>query len=117
MINVPFSRIHQKQVLALFGAVLPFAMVTEMDWWAIPITILVVFTLYGIDVIASELEDPFGFDRNDIPMDAVVEDIRAETYVLMDEWKKVCQGEGADGRGEEGGDWFVGERARVRFQE
>ena len=92
-------------------------MVTQMSWATIPITTLVVFTLYGIDVIASELEDPFGYDRNDIPMDAVVEDIRAETFVMVDEWRKVCQGEGIDGHGEEGGEWFIGERSRVRFQE
>ena len=60
-----------------------------MGWWAIPVTILVVFTLYGIDGIATELEDPFGFDRIDIPLDAIVEDIRSETFVLLDEWRKV----------------------------
>ena len=100
----------------MFGAVIPFAMVRTMGWFAIPITLLVIFTLYGIDVIASELEDPFGYDRNDIPMDAVVEDIRAETFVMVDEWKKACIGEGIDGHGEEGSEWFVGDRHRVRFQ-
>ncbi|MCJ1447304.1 MAG: hypothetical protein MMC23_007815 [Stictis urceolatum] len=86
--------IHQKQVLALFGAVLPFAMVHDQGWWAIPITALVVFTLYGIDGIATQLEDPFGFDRSDIRMDCIVEDIRAEELVLLDEWKRVGEGEG-----------------------
>ncbi|KAL8816347.1 MAG: hypothetical protein Q9223_004630, partial [Gallowayella weberi] len=52
--------IHQKQVLALFGGVLPFALVDKMDYWAIPVVSLVMFTLYGIDGIGSQLEDPFG---------------------------------------------------------
>ena len=75
-------------------------MSAEMGWWAIPITTLIVFTLYGIDGIATQLEDPFGFDKNDIKMDAIVEDIRSETLVLVDEWKRV--GEQADGS-----DWFM----------
>ena len=94
-------RIHQKQVLALFGAVLPFALVDKMDYWAIPVVSLVMFTLYGIDGIGSQLEDPFGYDRNDIKMDFIVEDIRSEITVLLEEWKRA---------GDTGGEMFVGKK-------
>lgn len=60
--------IHQRQVLALFGCVLPFAVVDESHWWSVLIVALVMFTLYGIEGIACQLEDPFGYDRNDIKM-------------------------------------------------
>ncbi|KAL8683879.1 MAG: hypothetical protein Q9186_000222 [Xanthomendoza sp. 1 TL-2023] len=93
--------IHQKQVLALFGGVLPFALVDKMDYWAIPVVSLVMFTLYGIDGIGSQLEDPFGYDRNDIKMDFIVEDIRCEISVLLEEWKRAA---------ESGYDMFVGRR-------
>ncbi|KOS39459.1 hypothetical protein ACN38_g9696 [Penicillium nordicum] len=79
--------IHQKQVLALFGCVLPFAMVDEMGWWAIPIVSLVIFTLYGIEGIGSQLEDPFGYDRNDIKMDAIAGDSKVEIDVVLAEWR------------------------------
>jgi ion channel-forming bestrophin family protein len=82
------DRIHQKQVLALFGCVLPFAMVDEMGWWTVPIVCLVTFTLYGIEGIGSQLEDPFGYDKNDIKMDAIVKDSRQEIMVMLEEWKK-----------------------------
>ena len=81
--------IHQKQVLALFGMILPFALVSQMAWWAVPIVVLVTFSLYGFDGIASQLEDPFGYDRNDIRMDSIVEDIREEMAVMIEEWKRV----------------------------
>ncbi|KAL8786162.1 MAG: hypothetical protein Q9213_002932 [Squamulea squamosa] len=93
--------IHQKQVLALFGGVLPFALVDKMDYWAIPVVSLVMFTLYGIDGIGSQLEDPFGYDRNDIKMDFIVEDVRSEISVLLEEWKKA---------GDQGYEMFVGKR-------
>lgn len=85
--------IHQKQVLALFGAVLPFAMVSELGWWTIPLTTFVVFTLYGIEAIGQQLEDPFGFDRNDIKMDAIVADARVEIEAQLEEWKEKEDGE------------------------
>lgn len=80
--------IHMRQVLALFGGVLPFALVEEMGWWTILMTSLVMFTLYGIDAIGAQLEDPFGYDKADIKVDAIVEDLRVETGVLLSEWRR-----------------------------
>ncbi|CRG84433.1 E3 ubiquitin-protein ligase DMA1 [Talaromyces islandicus] len=89
MTPIPVAHlIHQKQVLALFGCVLPFAMVDELSWWTIPIVTLVIFTLYGIEGIGSQLEDPFGYDRNDIKMDAIVSDANVEIEVILDEWRR-----------------------------
>lgn len=84
--------IHQRQVLALFGAVLPLAIVEECHWWSILIVCLVMFALYGIEAIASQLEDPFGYDRNDIKMDAICEDVRTELSAMLSEWKKCNEG-------------------------
>ncbi|GAB7347080.1 hypothetical protein MBLNU459_g3211t2 [Dothideomycetes sp. NU459] len=79
--------VHTQQVLALFGCVLPLAFVDDLGWWSIPVVALVNFTLYGIEGIASQLEDPFGYDRNDIKMDDIVEDVRVEVEVLLQEWR------------------------------
>ncbi len=93
--------IHQKQVLALFCCVLPFAMVNEMGWWTILIVSLVTFTLYGIEGIGCQLEDPFGHDRNDIKMDAIVEDTRIEVFAQLDEWERTIHiGEQSGVKGE-----------------
>lgn len=62
-------------------------MVDEMGWWAIPIVSLVIFTLYGIEGIGSQLEDPFGYDRNDIKMDAIAGDSKVEIDVVLSEWR------------------------------
>ncbi len=98
--------IHQKQVLALFGCVLPFAMIDEMGWWSVPIVTLVIFTLYGIEGIGSQLEDPFGYDRNDIKMDNILEDARTELNVMLQEWRKVSQ------KNDEAAEMFVEETRR-----
>lgn len=46
------------------------------------------FTLYGIEAIGVQLEDPFGYDKNDIKVDAIAEDLNAETSVLLSEWRR-----------------------------
>lgn len=79
-----------------------------MNYWAIPVVSLVMFTLYGIDGIGSQLEDPFGYDRNDIKMDFIVEDIRSEISVLLEEWKRA---------GQVGHDMFVRKRQDSRGQD
>ena len=79
--------IHARQVLALYSCVLPFAMVDDLGWWAIPIVALATFTLYGIEGIGAQLEDPFGYEKNDIKMDAIVEDVRVEINALLQEWR------------------------------
>jgi putative membrane protein len=63
-------------------------MVDELSWWTIPIVTLVIFTLYGIEGIGSQLEDPFGYDRNDIKMDAIVSDANVEIEVILNEWRR-----------------------------
>ena len=80
--------IHTRQVLALYVLVLPFGLVQNMGWWAVPVVGLVAFTLYGIEGIGRQLEDPFGYDRNDIKMDAIVEDLRVEVEALLHEWRR-----------------------------
>lgn len=85
-----------RQVLALFVCVLPFTVVDDYGWWSIPIVAIVTFTLYGIEGIGSQLEDPFGYDKNDIKMDGIVEDARQEVMVMLEEWK--CSVDGHPGR-------------------
>jgi putative membrane protein len=89
--------IHQKQVLALFSCVLPFAIVDDYRWWSVPVVAIVAFTLYGIEGIGVQLEDPFGYDKNDIKMDGIIEDTRQEVTVLLEEWKASHEGRALGG--------------------
>ena len=80
--------IHMRQVLALFCCVLPFALVAEMGWWSVVLVVFVAFTLYGIEAIGCQLEDPFGYDKNDIKVDAICEDLKVEVGVMVEEWRR-----------------------------
>jgi ion channel-forming bestrophin family protein len=63
--------IHLKQLLSLYCLLLPFELVHSLQWWTGLITALVSFTLFGIEAIGLEIENPFGYDENDLPLDAI----------------------------------------------
>ncbi|KAF8866910.1 hypothetical protein BDZ45DRAFT_610181 [Acephala macrosclerotiorum] len=95
LVPIPVAHlIHHKQTLALFCGILPFAMASEMDWWAVPLVAFVSFTLYGIEGIAQTYEDPFGVAKIDINMDDIVEDTRREVDVLLTAWQTQGPGDG-----------------------
>ncbi|MEA5564945.1 bestrophin family protein [Anabaena sp. UHCC 0399] len=63
--------IHLKQLLLLYCLLLPFQMVQSLEWWTGVVVALVSFTLFGIEAIGLEIENPFGYDANDLPLDAI----------------------------------------------
>ncbi|RAM53040.1 MAG: hypothetical protein C6Y22_02795 [Hapalosiphonaceae cyanobacterium JJU2] len=63
--------IHLKQLLLLYCILLPFQIVESLGWWTGIIVALISFTLFGIEAIGLEIENPFGYDVNDLPLDAI----------------------------------------------
>ncbi len=61
--------IHLKQLVLVYCLTLPFEFVDELMWMTAPIVALVSFTILGIEEIGIEIEDPFGYDANDLPLD------------------------------------------------
>jgi putative membrane protein len=69
---VPFAYAHHIKVFfALFCFTVPFAMVEAMGDYVPVASAVLSFALFGIDEIGVEIEDPFGRDPNDLPVDAI----------------------------------------------
>ena len=54
-----------------FCLMLPFALAPALGWWTMAVSLLVAYTFFGLDALGDELEDPFGDDPNDLPLDAM----------------------------------------------
>ncbi len=63
--------LHLKQLLLLYCLSLPFQMVQGLGWMTGPIVGLLSFMLFGIEEIGIEIENPFGCDPNDLPLDLI----------------------------------------------
>ena len=63
--------IHLKQLLMLYCLALPFQMVDSVGWTTPLLVGLISFAVFGIEEIGIEIENPFGHDPNDLPLDVI----------------------------------------------
>ncbi len=63
--------IHLKQLLLLYCLGLPFHMVDDLQFWTAPVICIISFAVFGIEEIGIEIENPFGYDPNDLPLDDI----------------------------------------------
>jgi ion channel-forming bestrophin family protein len=75
--------IHLKQLLVLYCFSLPFQVVGTLGWWTPPLVVLIAFTLLGIEAIGIEIENPFGSDPNDLPLDRICDTMAINLQDLM----------------------------------
>lgn len=75
---MPFAyAVHLRRALLVYCLTLPFALTARWGWVTILATLCISYILFGIEEIGVEIEDPFGFDENDIPLDSICEKIEA----------------------------------------
>lgn len=69
---MPFAyMLHLRRSLIAFLYTLPFALVRDIGWWTIVAVLIVGYVFFGIEEIGVEIEDPFGVDDNDLPLEAI----------------------------------------------
>lgn len=71
---LPFAYVvHLRRALLIFCFSLPFALVDSFAWTTPLVTFLIAFVFFGIEEIGVEIEDPFGRDDNDLPLEKFCE--------------------------------------------
>jgi putative membrane protein len=69
---IPFVyAVHLRHLMVAYLVTLPFVLIPIMDWCAILAVGFVSFSLLGIEEAGLEIEDPFGEDPNDLPLDDI----------------------------------------------
>lgn len=64
-----------KQVLFVYLYTLPFVLATDMDWATPLVAAVVGFGMFGIEEAGVEIENPFGMQLNDLPLEKICETI------------------------------------------
>jgi putative membrane protein len=76
---LPFAyRMHLKFFILVFILTLPFGLMQNLHYFTIPAVMLIFYALVGLELIGDEIEDPFGTDENDIPMDQIADVVARE---------------------------------------
>jgi putative membrane protein len=74
---IPYSySMYIKKFIFIYVATLPFAFVTLSGYMTIPIVMVIAYVILSVELIAEEIEDPFGRDVNDLPTDQLCIKIR-----------------------------------------
>ncbi|QIR41261.1 hypothetical protein HCG51_05845 [Tolypothrix sp. PCC 7910] len=68
--------IHLNQLVLIYCLILPFQFVKDLGWSTGIFVALVSFALFGIEEIGVEIENPFGYDHNDLPLDVICQNIQ-----------------------------------------
>ncbi|TVY68532.1 UPF0187 protein [Fusarium oxysporum f. sp. cubense] len=63
------------QITFVYVMLLPFQLTGPLGWIAIPATITAAYIIFGLLFIGQEIENPFGRDVNDLPLDVFCEQI------------------------------------------
>jgi putative membrane protein len=81
---IPFSYgSFIKKFIMLYVLTLPMGYVFNMGYYAAPIVTFIFYVLGSLELVAEEIEEPFGRDPNDLPMDKMAAMIRKHVSELL----------------------------------
>ena len=70
--------VHLRRTLIWYCFSLPLALVQTYGWGTTVVVALVAYTFFGIEEIGVEIEDPFGNDANDLPLERYCQRLEVE---------------------------------------
>jgi len=81
---IPFSySVFIKKFIFIYVMTLPFGFVFTVGYYVIPVVAFITYVLASLELIAEEIEDPFGGDQNDIPTQKLAENIQRHVEELL----------------------------------
>lgn len=82
---IPYSySIFLKKFIFIFVTTIPLALVVDFGYWSALIVAFIFYVLVSMEILAEEIEDPFGFDDNDLPTDDLCAKIRSNVEEIFD---------------------------------
>jgi ion channel-forming bestrophin family protein len=81
---IPFSyNLFIKLFILLYVGVLPFTVIDAYGYLTIPAVMLTSYVLVGLELIGEEIEEPFGLERNDLPLNQLAQLIRVNAHDIL----------------------------------
>ena len=72
-----------KKFIFIYVMTLPFGYVFSLGYYTIPVVIFIFYVLASLELIAEEIEDPFGNDSNDLPTAKIASNIKKHVEELL----------------------------------
>lgn len=82
---IPFSySLFVKKFIFFYVMTLPFGFVLSLGYFVIAVTVFVFYVLASLELIGEEIEDPFGGDTNDLPVEKIAANIKKHVAEILD---------------------------------
>ncbi len=82
---IPYSySVFIKKFLFIYILTLPLGFPLALGYFTIPVAAFIGYVLGSLELIAEEIEDPFGKDENDLPMHRMAENIRKNVNDILE---------------------------------
>ena len=75
--------IYLKRLTLIYCLLLPLGLTEQLGWWTPWAIALVSFVLLGVEEIGNEIEDPFGYDFNDLKLDAICSTLLSDIQSVL----------------------------------
>ena len=72
-----------KKFIFFYVMTLPFGYVFSLGYYTIPVVIFIFYVLASLELIAEEIEDPFGGDANDLPTEKIASNIKKHIEEIL----------------------------------
>lgn len=72
-----------KKFIFFYVMTLPFGYVFSLGYYTVPVVIFIFYVLASLELIAEEIEDPFGGDANDLPTKKIASNIKKHIEELL----------------------------------
>ncbi len=72
-----------KKFIFFYVMTLPFGYAFSLGYYVAPVVVFIFYVLASLELIAEEIEDPFGSDQNDLPTRKMSENIRKHIGELL----------------------------------
>jgi putative membrane protein len=81
---IPFSySMFIKKFIVVYVATLPFGYVFSLGYYVAPMVGFIFFVLASLELIAEEIEEPFGADENDLPLSRMTHSIQVQIQEII----------------------------------
>lgn len=82
---IPFSyAVYIRLFILAYAALLPFVLVPTLGLWTVPLVMFIFFAFLGVELMAEEIEDPFGLDCNDLPTGNIAHTIKNNVFEILE---------------------------------
>ena len=72
-----------KKFIFFYVMTLPFGYSFSLGYYVAPVVVFIFYVLASLELIAEEIEDPFGTDENDLPTHKIAENIKKHIEELI----------------------------------